>query len=172
MTTTKVKIETKFNGQALDRHVDHLYANRGSRIVGIVELAHIDRTQPTAEAAKDPIVVCRITALEIANPDQEESLRDAQRALYLQRTARGTLDEDNEIQLPDSIVEDCAGLLGAIENARLRAGLVHLLNTLSTLQTAPSKTTSAEFRSHIDKTTKGLQALLDGATETEFGETR
>lgn len=160
MTTVKLDSKTSANAAAgLEPWVSGLYATPGKRIVGVIELAHVERTQPAPDADKEPSVKLRITHLEIANPDQENALRDAMSALHLHRTAYGTLDEDGTFQLSERSLAQTGGMLHAIEAARLRAGLMHWREVLLHVLTIPAAT-ATELRHEIDLVTQGLKTLL------------
>lgn len=74
-------------------HMPALFERLGSSVVAIVELTSVERIEPYEEEEKAPTAKLRITSLEIATHGQEDALRRAQRAMYLLRTGKGTLDE-------------------------------------------------------------------------------
>ncbi|MER6892007.1 hypothetical protein [Streptomyces halstedii] len=125
---TDVKIEGKVGGSAaaaLEPHARPLYDRPGVRLLAIVELAHVERVQPAPDSDKSASVKLRISGMEIPSRDQEGAIREAMRALYVQRTAMGTIEEDGEIVLTEATLKRTAGLLVEIELAKLRAGLRH-----------------------------------------------
>lgn len=125
---TTIKLDSKpatAAGDALAPHATRLYANPGVRILGVVELAHVERTEPAPDEDREPSVKLRISHLEIANSEQEDALRTAQRALYLNRTAQGTLGEDGDIELSKHTLSLTAGILASVEASRLRVALDH-----------------------------------------------
>lgn len=160
--TTTAKLDSKMSRAAqdgLEGWVLPLYATPGKRIVGVIELAHVERTQPAPDADKEPSVKLRITHLEIANDEQENILREAMKALHLHRTAYGTLDEDGELQLSQGTLERTGGMLHAVEAARLRAAVVHWREQALRVYSIPEATVT-EMRHEIDMLARGLAAVL------------
>ncbi len=159
---TKVKLDSSIGGgpaSALEPLVPGLYAKPGVRILGVVELHHTERTQPAPDSESEPAVKLRISSLEIAGRDQEPHLREALRALYLQRTAVGTLSEDGQIELSKGTLERTAGVLSYVEVSRLRAGLdqwaVYARRAASNQQT-----TLTQLHNELKTLGEGLTALL------------
>lgn len=159
-----IKLDTKVStsaGDALSRYAQELYRRPGMSVVGVVELRHVERTQPAPDEDKDPAVKVRIAGLEIANPDQEDAVRDAQRALYLHRNAQGTLDESGDIELADRTLKLTGGLLSAIESARYEVGCRgwadHARRALAVQQS-----TANELRAELRKLAEGLERLVAG----------
>lgn len=148
-------------GDSLSRYAQDLYRRPGMTLVGVVELRHVERTQPAPDEDKEPAVKLRITALEIANPGQEDTLRDAQRALYLHRNAQGTLDESGDIELADRTLKLTGGMLHAIEAARyevaVRGWADHARRAL-----AVNGSTANELRAELRKLADGLELVLRG----------
>lgn len=163
---TKIRLDTKFVGGpafAIEPYVKPLYDQPGRRILGVVELVHVERTQPAPQSENEPSVKVRISTLELATPEQEGALREAQRALHLQRTAQGTLTEDGEIELTESTLRLTAGLLTEIEAARLRAGLSHHATAARQIATTPKQLSASELRHEFKALADGLTALLNRA---------
>jgi hypothetical protein len=124
----KLKLDSKMATgpeDVLGQLAHQLYERPGARIVGVVELAHVERTQPAPDTDAESSVKMRITALEVGREEQEHHLREAMRALFLHRTARGTIDEAGEVELSERTVELTGGVLHAVEAARLRAVVRH-----------------------------------------------
>lgn len=161
---TAIKLDGKLATSAavsLERYAGQLYGRPGMTLVGVVELRHVERTQPAPDEDKEPAVKLRITALEIANPEQEDTLREAQRALYLHRNAQGTLDESGDIDLADRTLKMTGGLLHAIESARYEVGVrgwaEHARRAL-----AVNGSTANELRHELSTIAAGLERLLRG----------
>lgn len=146
---------------ALAPHIARLYAHTGIRCMAVVELAHIERTEPAPESDKDASVTLRISHLEMPAPDQEGVLREVQRALYLQRTATGKLDEDNEVALSRQTLDDAAGMVQAIAVARYTAGVRHWEDYTRRVA-ANDKATVTELHHELDLIAEGLRALREG----------
>ncbi|MCW2897879.1 MAG: hypothetical protein JWO67_144 [Streptosporangiaceae bacterium] len=125
---TKIRLDSGVSTSAslaLEPLASKLYASPGIRIVGVVELRHTERLQPAPETDKEPVVKLQVSALELARDDQEDSLRRAMRALFMHRTARGTIDEDGQVELSERTLELAAGELHSLEAARLHTALSH-----------------------------------------------
>lgn len=160
-----VKLESKLGteaAEALEELAPALYGTRGARILGVVELWASERSQVEADSGKIPYVKLTMTDLEIANSTQEDSLREAMRALYLHRTAHGTLDVDGELELSSRTVELTAGNLHAHEAARLRATTKHWADYADRVL-VDSTLTSTELRHEIAAVVAGMKAALLGA---------
>lgn len=169
---TKVKIDSNIGGgpaAALEPHVLSLYARPGARVMVIGELAHVERTQPAPDTDGQPSVKMRLTSMEIASREQEGAVREAQRALYLQRTASGTLDDDGEIMLTESTLKLTSGLLTDIECARLRTGLAHWASYARRAVSTPNLAHS-ELLHELQLVSEGLFAVLSRAAVEGDGE--
>jgi hypothetical protein len=145
--------------QALTPHVQRIYGRSGLRIMAVVELAHTERTEPAADAEKEPSVTMRITQLEVPNPDQEGAVREVQRALYLERTATGTLDEAGELELSKQTLKDAGGIVTHLAIARLSAGINHWRNYCRRVN-ASQELTVGELRHELDAIAEGLDSVL------------
>jgi hypothetical protein len=98
---------------------EEIYHHQGGNLMVVAELHHADRNDPIDEDIKRTVTL-RVTALEVARGEQEETLRNVQRALYAHRTASGTLSEDYDIEVADSYLRLAAESLHAQEAIRLR----------------------------------------------------
>lgn len=166
---TSLKFDSKLGAAAsaaLEQHIRPIYDRPGCSRLAIIEFRHIERTQPAPESDKDPSVKVRISHCEIPGRDQEGYVREAQRALYLQRTASGTLDDDGQLQLTQSTLSHIGGLLHEVEVARLRAGLRHWVDYAARVNSNASLTIS-EMHHELDTVAQGLAALLNNTPEEE-----
>lgn len=164
MTTLKLGAKPSTAAmQAIEPHIRRLYARSGIRVMAVVELAHVERTEPAADADKPATVTMRITHLEIPAPDQEESIREVLRSLYLQRTAVGTLDEEGALILSKQTIKDAGGIVTYTAMARLSAGVHHWAAYLARVNTNADLTVG-ELRHELDAVRDGLRGLL-GATD-------
>lgn len=165
---TAIKIGGKPHAAAaatLEERADWLFNNPGGRVVGVVELRHTSKTVPAPDTEKDKGVEVAITQLEFATSAQEETLRKVMRALFLQRTASGTLDVDGEIEMSKEWLRMAQGELGLVENGRLRAGIREWSQKLWAAQ-RDSNATVTSLRAEISKIRAGVEQLLGG---TEVG---
>jgi hypothetical protein len=166
---TVAKIEGKPAAAAaagLEPWIQPLYAVPSKRVLGVVELAHVLRTQPAPDADKEAEVRLRITHLEIARPEQEDAIRQALEALYVHRTAYGTINEDGQLELSEGTLQATGGKLHALEAARLRAAVQHWgLYARKVLGIVEITTT--EMRHELDTICKGLAAALAAAERVE-----
>lgn len=109
--------------EAIEEHIPELYNVPGKKLVAIVELARREVVSPDPDSDGKCRVSVRIIGLETVTTDLEDALREAMRALFLMRTASGTLDEDGTVQLSEDTVTGLGGRLGAIQSTRLRAAI-------------------------------------------------
>jgi hypothetical protein len=162
---TQLKFDSKVSAsaqEALEPHIRPVYATPAARRLFIGEFAAIERTEPAPGTEKEASVRVRIVSLELPNEAQESSVREALRFLHLQRTARGTLDDDGQLELDESTLRLTGNHLAYLETARLRAGLGHWASyARRVLHT--SNLTVSEAMHEIKTITDGLTAALDGA---------
>lgn len=165
----KLKLATALPSSVLDSLEDlirPLYAKPGMRITGIVELTHVERIEVAPDEDKEPSVTVGLKLLEIAHGEQVDHLRRAAHALHVQRTARGTLDEElGELRLAKHIMEGLADDFALRETARLRAALVHQQETINRLRTAPMS--ELEMRKHLDKLYRTISAAVEWRDEDD-----
>jgi hypothetical protein len=160
---TDIKLESKIGGQAaaaIEPHAKTLYDRPGIRVVGIVELAHTERTQPAPDSEKNASVKMRISALELPTREQAETVREVMRALHLQRTASGTLEEDGSITLTKTTLDTARGLLSAQEVARLRTGLAHWERYARRAAGTPEMSVTEALK-ELRTVARGLSVILD-----------
>lgn len=161
---TVMKLDYRLNGDvsdALAPHIERIYDRPGSTFVAVVEFRHTSRLE-LADEEKDDEVKCRAVKLEVANPgEQEQHVRSLHRALYLQRTAQGTLDDAGEVKLSKQTIAQAAGLASATEVARVRAVLDWTATALHKA-TADTGLREADLRKALDKVQARLAAALRG----------
>ena len=158
---TKIKIDTAMANAAQDAltpHVARLYSTLGTRIVVVAELAAVERTQPAADEDKEAVKLA-IKHLEVAGPDQEDAVRQALRALHTQRTAYGTLNERDEVEISENTLRACAGELNAIEAARLHVA-IEKWTDYANRAIHNSKLTASELRQEMTSVADGLRASI------------
>lgn len=166
---TKLKFDSSMARAAADAlapHIRGIYDRPGSTVLFVGEAKHVERTQPAPDADGDPSVKVRITHLELPNKDQEGAIREAMKALYTQRTAQGTLDEDGALQLAQGTLRGIGGLLHGIEVARLRAGLSYWVQYVARVN-SNSKLTLSEIQHELDLVANGMAALLANTPEED-----
>jgi hypothetical protein len=159
---TAVKIAGKPSAHAADaigRHAATLYASPGKTVLGVIELKHAERMQPAPDEDKEPTVTLRVAHLEIAEADQEEALRQAMRALYIARTAQGTLDDEGEVALSERTLEMTADRLLDLEVARLVTACRHWSDyARKTINI--KKLNLSEARHELENIAQGLLAAI------------
>jgi hypothetical protein len=164
---TTVKIQGKPRAAAtgaIELRADYLYTTPGARVIGVVEFAHTERTEPAPDTEKDRTVTLAISALELATHEQAETLRKAMRALYLERTAEGTLDIDGEVELSKTWLHATQFDLPLRESVRLRAGIrIWMEKAYAAFRTHNASET--ELRHELQALADGLNALLTGTQE-------
>lgn len=161
---TAIKLDGKPSthaAEALAPHAGAMFAKLGSTRMAVVELRSVERAEPAADEDKEQSVKVRVAHLEIANADQEDSLRRAMQALNLHRTSYGTLDDDGYIELSASTLERTAGEVNAIEAARLHVA-VQKWTEFGRRILGQAKITMPELRREFDNMVRGLQAAADG----------
>jgi hypothetical protein len=165
---TKLKIQGSPGASAqsaLEPHIARIYAKPGIRVLGVLELKHEERSQAAPESDKQDSVTMKITHLEIPTRDQEGVLREAMRTLYLQRTARGTLDEDGQLTLDENALSLAAGQLPLIDSATIRAAVHHWCDYGARVN-ATQKLTETELRHELGNIVDGLRAALSGTPDS------
>lgn len=170
---TDLKIIAKPNSgaaQAFEGHVQRLYDRPGLSIMAIVELRHDQRVEPAPGSDAKRSVAVKIVGAEVAGLEQEGALREAQRALYLMRTATGTLDEDGNVELAEDTMRRTGGLMTAIEVARLRAGLLHWTAYARQIVGSAHKLNGSEMAHELQGIADGLTAVLSSAALPPAGE--
>jgi len=159
---TKLKIDTKLGSgaaDAIESHIRPLYDLPNATRLAIIELRHIERTQPASESDADSQVKVRITHMELPSKEQEGVVREALHALHLMRTASGTLDEHGQIEISRRTLQYTGAELHALETARLRAGLGVWADVATRLNAKP-EITLAELRAEVAALAKGLRTVL------------
>lgn len=162
---TQLKFDPKVSAsaqEALEPHVRPVYATPASRRLFIGEFAAIERTEPAPGSEKEASVKVRIVSLELPNEGQEGYVREALRFLHLQRTARGTLDDDGQLELDESTLRLTGGQLAYLETARLRAALNHWMHYARRVLHTPNLTVT-EAMHEVKTVADGLSAALEGA---------
>jgi hypothetical protein len=148
MTTAKIATKLASNAiEALAAHVPGLYANPGKRVVAIVELAHVERCQPAPDEDKEASVTLGIKHMEVANTEQEDTVREALRALY------------TEIELSEDTLRACRGELTAIEAARLHVAVQKWSDFASSIL-HNDKLSASDLRREIRTLSDGLRATI------------
>lgn len=164
MTTVKIDPKPAANATfALEPLTSRLYANPGMRIVAVVELAHVERTQPAPDEDKEASVKLAIKHLEVARDEQEDHLRKVLRALYLHRTAQGTLDDAGEVELSQRTLELAGGMMDAIEAARLRVAVLAWRDYAR--QSLQGKLSNTQLRDELQTIGDGLAAVVNAGAE-------
>lgn len=162
---TQLKFDAKVSAsaqEALEPHVRPVYATPAARRLFLGEFAAIERTEPAPGSEKEASVKVRIVSLELPNESQEGYVREALRFLHLQRTARGTLDDDGQLELDESTLRLTGNQLAYMETARLRASLNHWAQYARRVLHTPNITLT-EAMHELKAVADGLTAALDGA---------
>ncbi|MFF6904551.1 hypothetical protein ACFY9Q_01245 [Streptomyces sp. NPDC012389] len=104
MSYQKIDADIKFDSkvltdvaEALEPFADQMFKNRQGRWMAVVELAHVERTEPGPEEDKAPAVKVRVVGIEVAGDEISGGrLRGMQRDMYDRRTSGGTLFESEQ----------------------------------------------------------------------------
>ncbi|MGQ4351957.1 hypothetical protein [Streptomyces drozdowiczii] len=95
-----IKLDSKILtdvAEALEPHTTAMFKNRQGRWMAVVELAHVERTEPGPEEDKAPSVKIRVTGIEVAADEISGGrLRGVMREMYDRRTSGGTLFESEQ----------------------------------------------------------------------------
>lgn len=164
---TVAKIGTTLSAQAaevLGQHADWLYKHPGGKIVAVIELEHLERVEPAPDTERKKVVVLRPSMLEVATPDQEETLRKAASAMHLIRTAYGTLTEDGDVELGKSVLDGTVFDATAREAARLHVAVVEFAQRARQAFLAPNLTVT-ELRHELEALATGLRQAADPRLE-------
>jgi hypothetical protein len=82
--------------EALEPHATEMFKQRRGRWIAVVELGHVERTEPGPDEDKNPTVKLRVTTIEVAADEITAGrLRGVQREMYDRRTSGGTLFESD-----------------------------------------------------------------------------
>lgn len=161
---TQMKFLYKLTGQpaeAVAGVVDRIYGNPGSSFMAVVEFKR-KRAVEDEEDGQDNSVLCRVAGLEVGSQgSQENTLREIQRALYLARTAEGTIGANDDIQLARQTVELASGLVQGEEIARLSAGLDHWAGVARDLA-SNTGLREMDIRKQLGELAAGLAAVRKG----------
>lgn len=155
--------------EAVSEIVDHVYATKGSTFMAVVEFVR-KKTLEEEDPDKENTVWVGVGALAIGAGEQANLLREVQRALYLQRTARGTLDQANELRLAKQTLKDAQGLVSGEEVARLSAWIRLIRDELAAVtadETLDARALRKAADAVVDRASaalRGTQIELAGAT--------
>jgi hypothetical protein len=84
--------------EALEPHTEEMFKQRRGRWMAVVELSHVERSEPGPDEDKNPTVKVRVTSIEVAADEVTRGrLRSVQREMYDRRTSGGTLFENDEV---------------------------------------------------------------------------
>lgn len=158
----KIKIASVMSSDAHDAlgvHAGALYSTLGARRVVIAEVCAIERTQVAPDEEKEVVVTLQIKELEVAGEAQEDPIRRAMEALHIQRTAFGTLTEDNDVELSDLTLERCAGDLTMTEAARLHV-VVEKWGEKARAASRSQKNNAADLRRELNAIADGLRIAI------------
>lgn len=93
---TAIKIDSKVLTdveKAIRPHAKNLFDNLGTKVMAIVELESVERTEQGPDEEKDDVVKVRIVDIEIASDElSDERLRQLESQMYRVRSSDGTLD--------------------------------------------------------------------------------
>lgn len=83
--------------EALEPFAEEMFKQRRGRWMAVVEVSHVERSEPGPDEDKQPSVKIRVTSVEVAGDEVTAGrLRSVQREMYDRRTSGGTLFEREE----------------------------------------------------------------------------
>ena len=78
--------------EALEPFAEEMFKQRRGRWMAVVEVSHVERSEPGPDEDKQPSVKIRVTSVEVAGDEVSAGrLRSVQREMYERRTSDGTL---------------------------------------------------------------------------------
>lgn len=84
--------------EALEPFSEEMFKQRRGRWMAVIELAHVERSEPGPDEDKNPAVKIRVTTIEVAADEITAGrLRNRQREMYDRRTSGGTLFENEDV---------------------------------------------------------------------------
>lgn len=163
---TEMKLDYRLNGAAADAlapHIDRIFETPGASFMAVVEFKR-KKIEVEDDEERDSVVRCRAVTIEVGRGEQEHVLRAVQRALYLQRTADGTLDEaeSGELEVADKTIQDAQGLISGHEVARLKAGLDAFIEAASAMA-GNDALRPADVRRELGKIVTAARKISAGA---------
>jgi hypothetical protein len=82
--------------EALEPFAEEMFKQRRGRWMAVIELSHVERSEPGPDEEKNPAVKVRVTSIEVAADEITAGrLRSVQREMYDRRTSGGTLFESD-----------------------------------------------------------------------------
>lgn len=165
---TKIKIGkmTSAAADGIHPHIRAMYDRPGATMLAVVELEHVERTQPGPASEADASVTCRISHLEVPVGAQVAPVRELQRALYLTRTAKGTLDGDGEVELAEVTVRQTAGMVLATDAAQCRAAL-RAVRDMAERARRNDKATAGTMAADLEAIEQAITGYLHGHRDAE-----
>ncbi|MFJ8785001.1 hypothetical protein [Streptomyces sp. NPDC102476] len=83
--------------EALEPFAEQMFKQRRGRWMAVVELGHVERSEPGPDEDKNPAVKIRVTSVEVAADEITGGrLRGLQREMYDRRTSGGTLFQHDD----------------------------------------------------------------------------
>ncbi|QBI56866.1 hypothetical protein [Streptomonospora litoralis] len=170
----KLKFDPNYSvsvGDALAPYAQPLMAaartGKRMRLMIVGELAPGERTEPAPGQDKEPALKLVLVSGEVAAPDQEDTVRQVQRALYLERTAQGTLDEEGQVVLPKQVLDAAGDHVALVALAKLRAGVD--VWAKEARKAVHNQLSAQEMWLEMQRQADGLSKLLDEDPETDDG---
>lgn len=146
----------------LEGHVRRIFDNQSARVVFVGELEHVQRVEPGPASTVEPSVSVRLSRLEVPSQGQQEEIRELLRALYLIRTAPGTLDEaSGAVSLEGAAqkVSDAVSVTYVQEALDARVVLRHVHNALADM-ISPGQMDVVKIRRRAKKVHTALSRFL------------
>lgn len=161
---TQMKFSYKLGQQpseAVARIAPRVYEKKGASFLGIAEYVRTKALEDEDPEKEDTVWV-RVENLEIFNGEQEHIARNLIAALYLQRTAQGTLTDADDVAASEQTLNNAQGLITGHELARLKAGLDVILDKVAAIA-SDDKLRDVDFRRELKKVLNAGRKVSAGA---------
>lgn len=170
--TIKTKINSGLAGGGRSDSLDAIAARINERpvpIMAVLELVPEERVVPLdAAAEKDATLKYGFGPVEVAlTPEIEGVLRDVHRAMFITRTANGTLTTEDEVKLSEQTLTLAADLMASHEAARVRVVLDWLLNTVDKVL-GNDKLRPADVKLEIGRAVAKATAARDAGVQLDL----
>lgn len=169
MTNLRLTGMTTKASEGIEGHIRALYDGQTATRLVVGEIEHVERTMPGPNSGKTPTVVCRFRHLEVPTAKQQGTIAEVLRALYLLRTAEGTLDEvHGGVRLDDEArkVAEATSVLFVDDALEARAMIRAVLKQLEAISASATADVVKQRRA-IRKIIKVVEKFVQNGSAVE-----